>query len=424
MSWKDKVQNPFIIVTGDGVTYSDLLWKNDCIKELDYNITEFDFPNIQGSLIFRGTNKARKFSLHIIFQGDDQLDQADQFEDSANDPRAWTVQHPIYGTITVQPVSLKFDPSGFNTTIVTGTLLETITFGGPKITKDPRIDILFQKQQMDELVAQAYQVEITQLKPGIKDVNTLSGFNKLIYDIGAKTVKLTEDAGNYFNAFNAANASIQSLASNPILAMQDFQTVINYPSQFVDSIKNRITTIQSQFSSLSGQVNKIFTINDKRNFEATGNTLVSSMAVTSVTSYDSGGNVVVGTILPDYATKQDVLDVITKIQVMYNAFLALLDQLQTTNGGLETSYIPDAGSLQALDQIISFTITNLTNIALSSKQERVVLLTEDSNIIIQAHKYYGLLVDDSTIDTIIKNNNIALNELIQLSKGRQLLFYI
>ena len=424
MSWIDKVQNPFIIVTGDGVTYEDLLWKNDSIKEIDYNISEFDFPNIQGSLIFRGTNRARKFSLHIIFQGDDQLDNADQFEASANDPRAWIVQHPIYGTLTVQPVSLKFDPSGFNTTIVTGTLLETITFGGPKITQDPRINILFQKQQTDDLTAEAYQVEITQLKPGIKDVSTLSGFNKLVYDIGAKTVKLTEDAGNYFNAFNAANASIQSLVSNPLLAMQDLQTVINYPSQFVDSIKNRIITIQTQFSSLSAQVGKILSINDKKSFEATGSTLVSSMAVTSVTSYDANGNVVVGTILPDYATKQDVLDVITDIQTMYNAFLALLDQLQTTNGGLETSYIPDAGTLQALDQIIGFTVTNLAGIALSSKQERVVLLTEDSNVIIQAHKYYGLLVDDSTIDAVINNNNIALNELIQLSKGRQLLFYI
>lgn len=424
MSWSDKVQNPFIITTGDGVTYSNILWKNDNVKEIDYNISEFDFPNIQGSLIFRGTNKARKFSLHIIFQGDNQLDDADQFENSANDSRAWTVQHPIYGTLTVQPVSLKFDPSGFNTTIVTGTLLETITFGGPKITKDPRLNILFQKQQMDELTAESYQVEITQLKPGIKDVSTLTGFNKLIYDIGAKTVKLTEDAGNYFNAFNAANASIQSLVSNPLLAMQDLQTVINYPSQFVDSIKNRINAIQSQFNSLSSQVGKILTINDKKSFETTGNTLVSSMAVASVTSYDSGGNVVVGTILPDYATKQDVLNVIDDIQIMYNAFLALLDQLQTTNGGLETSYIPDAGSLQALDQIIGFTITNLTTIALSSKQERIVLLTEDSNVIIQAHKYYGLLVDDSTIDTIINNNGIVLNELIQLSKGRQLLFYI
>src|SRR5690242_19788437 len=110
MSWLDKVQTPFIITTGDGVKYSNLLWKNDSIKELDYNIAEFDFPNIQGSFIFRGTNKARKFSLHIIFQRDNQLDDQQRFEDSANDPRPWIVQHPVHGTLNVQPVSLKFDP--------------------------------------------------------------------------------------------------------------------------------------------------------------------------------------------------------------------------------------------------------------------------------------------------------------------------
>lgn len=423
MSWQEAINTPFQITTGDGKIFT-VLWKNSAQKEVDYNLAEFDFPQIAGSLVVRGTNKARKFSLEIYFQGDDHLDNSLSFEQSANDPRPWKIKHPIYGALTIQPISLKFDYSGFNVTHITGVMHETIVFGGPKVTQIPFDKIIFDKAQMDDVVAVGYQTEIQQLIPSIKDINTLTGYNKLLYDIGVKTVKLTEDAGKYFNAFNAANASILTLTSNPLQAMRDLQTVINYPSLFVNTIKSRVASIQAQFDSLSAQIGSITRVSDKRSYESTGSTLVSSMARTSITSYDAGGNQVVNGVLPDYTTKGDVIFVIEALQAIFNSFLANLDTLQTANGGDEDSYIASADSISALDDLMNFTISNLYDIALSAKQERIILLEKDSNPILLTHRFYGLVDDDSTIDYFIKTNNIQTNELLQIQKGRQLSFYI
>lgn len=424
MAWSDDIQTPLIITTGDGSQFTNVLWKNTCVKEIDFNMAEFDFPNVKGSYVNRAQHKGKKFSLDIYFQGDDNLDTALAFEKATLDPRPWKVVHPIYKSILVQPTSLKFDYTGFSVCNVTGTLIETIEFGVIQITESPRYSILFNKQQMDEAMVEGFSAQILQLKPAIKDVNTLKGFNKLVYDINVKMVKLTSDAGAYFNAFNAANSSILALASAPADAIRNLQTVLNYPSQFVNTIKTRITTIQGSMDSLIDQISNIAGVKDKVNFEKTGTILVSSMAVASVTSYDANGQLVEGTTLPDYQTKEDVLAIIAALQYALNQFLAALDSIQTANGGNEDSYVPNAEDTTNLINLVNFTITNLYSIALSAKQERIVILEKDSNMVLLAHRFYGLKQDDSSIDFLMKTNNILLDEYLQIKKGRTLKFYI
>jgi hypothetical protein len=424
MAWSDDIQTPLIIITGDGSQFTDVLWKNDAVKELDFNIAEFDFPSVRGSYINRGQPKGRKFSFNIFFQGDDHLDNALAFEKATLDPRPWKVTHPIFKSILVQPSSLKFDYSGFSVTQVTGTLLETIEYGVIQIVQSPRNSILFAKQEMDDLSVQSYEAQILQLRPTVNDINTLKGFNKLVYDINVKMVKLTTDAGGYFNAFNAANASLLALSSAPADALRNLQTVLNYPSQFVNTIKVRISTIQSSLDSLITQVNNLSGVKDKVNFQKTGTTLVSSMSIASVTSYDGDGNLVEGTTLPDYLTKEDVLAIITALQYALNLFLSALDSIQTDNGGNEDSFVPDADDITNLINLTNQTISNLYTIALSSKQERIVILERDSNVVLLTHRFYGLDQADANIDFFMKTNNILLDEYLQIKKGRTLKFYI
>lgn len=64
------------------------------------------------------------------------------------------------------------------------------------------------------------------------------------------------------------------------------------------------------------------------------------------------------------------------------------------------------------------------SIANGSKQERIIYLAEDTNIIVLTHKLYGLLPDDSTIDEFLRNNpDISDSELLGLEKGRRIVYY-
>jgi hypothetical protein len=52
-----------------------------------------------------------------------------------------------------------------------------------------------------------------------------------------------------------------------------------------------------------------------------------------------------------------------------------------------------------------------------------LVLEEDSNVIILAHRFFGLLDDDSTIDQFIANNKIGLSQLMQVKKGTVVIYY-
>lgn len=430
MSWEQDFQGKYIIRTGDGNIYYPL-WKNNSVKEITYNIAQFDFPNVPGSMVNRGTPQARQFSIEIYFQGENNIDEALAFEKSANDSRAWSISHPIFGQILCQPVGLKFDYSGYNVTTITGSILETLEGAGLKTSIVPYDKIKANKIVLDEVQSSAFNA--SQFDPKIKPANfpsvttqkgVLKQLNQIIYDIGKKQLKLTEDAGEYLNKFSAANAAVDNLISEPQFAIRTIQELINFPAEMVTSVKIRLQVLRNQFESLTDQISSVASRVDKVYYEIFGNCTVSAVNIAAITSYNEANELVTTGELPDYKTRADVLSVIGELQSIYNTYLSKLDELQTDNGGTVDSYIPNSDSLSGVDELMNFTIENLYNIALSSKQERTVVLDKDSNLILLAHRFYGLAPDDSTINTLMNNNNICLNEILQVKKGRSLIYYI
>ena len=101
-----------------------------------------------------------------------------------------------------------------------------------------------------------------------------------------------------------------------------------------------------------------------------------------------------------------------------------MQTLQTVNGFESDSYLPDATFIDSLNYAVNYAVSNLYEIALNARQERIICLEEDSNIIILAHRFYGLSEDDSTIDYFAQTNNIGLSETFQVEKGRKIVYYV
>lgn len=407
MSWIDKVQTEFSITTGDGREFT-VLWIPSS-KNVDYNIAEFEFPNLAGTLVQRGTPKGARYNLEIYFQGENSIDQALIFEQSANDPRAWTVAHPLYGTIIVHPVSLLFDNSRYNVSKITGTLIETITQDSPRNTVIPADKIILDVQDLNVTFAAAFSTDIP--RPNTSDINTLSRNTLSVYNDVRKEISNTLDAEAYFNAFNAANAAILNATDFPLESITKIQDMLNIPFQFADSIKSRVNILLSQFNRLRESVVNIVKRNDKKIFENNAGITLAAICAASVTS-------------PDYRNRNDVVAIIDLLNSAFDAFTSDIDGLQSDNGGDPDSYVPDANSMIALNDVINFTLSNLYDIALNTKQERIVILEDDSNIILLAHRFYGLTNEDSTIQQLIDHNNIGLNELLQVRKGRSIIYYV
>jgi hypothetical protein len=409
MSWTDQVKQDYIIQTGDGVRYYPD-WIN-ATKSLEFNVSEFDFPELEGTKVDRRKIRGRKFDIEIYFQGEDHLDESEAFDISARDQRAWNITHPFYGKLLVQPTVLNFDNTKYNVTKITGTVIETLSDDNPKSTFDPADNIQFKKRYADSTYANNFSSKI---RFNSHDITRISKNNTKIYNEGAKFARLKE-AQNYFNLFQSANSKIINATVDPLAAITEVQAMINYPGLFTDSVTNRLTVLGNQFSILKTSISNFSIVlpNEKLIYENQAGGIVSTMAQTAAIPQDG-----------DYKSRSEVISAIEIVLNTYNSYLSDLDNLQTDNGGDTDSYIPDYDSLSVLNDLVNYSVTNLFNIALNSKQERSIIIEEDTNIILLTHRFYGLDDADANMQQMIETNNIGLNELLGIRKGRKILYYV
>lgn len=407
MSWIEKIQSNLTIRTGDGKSFTPL-WIN-ATKAVDYNVAEFEFPNLPGTLVKRGTPKGSRYNLEFYFQGENHLDQSLAFETSARDSRAWRISHPMYNNITVQPLGLVFDNTKYNVTKITGQVVETITEDSPRVGLSPVDKITEDKEDSDEIFAESYANNVD---PGATDKNSMNANTAFLYSKGTKIAKVP-DSEDYFNLFNDAKSDILNATDDPLKAMQSIQAMIAAPALFATDVTTRLNLLIDQFNGLRTTISTIFSPSAKRLYENNLASLLSSMALASANPQEN-----------DYSNRNGVISVLEKILLSYNTYIEDLDSLQTDNGGELDSYIPDADSLISLNDLINYTLSNLFDIALNAKQERVIYLEYDSNAIVLTHRFYGLDVEDKNITYFMMSNNMGLTEMLQIKKGRKIIYYV
>lgn len=407
MSWTDSIENKFIIETGDGIEFFPS-WLN-AVKSKEWNISDFEFIDVAGTLVKRGRPKGRKYELEIYFQGDDHLVDSQAFEESADDPRPWKITHPYYGVILCQPLSLKFDNSVHNITKITGPIMETIEETNPKISYN-YVDRITEKHQLTlDNYAASFSVDIAKMNS--VDINRFQSTISSIKEKTKKSIIDTADFQSYLNSFSTANAALNDIFTDTLDGIQLVQSLINAPALFADSVENRIAVIETQFEFLMSSVNNIVSLGDKLIFSNNIGNTMAAMSLAAVTN-------------PDYTRRIDVAKVIDKLISRHDQVIVELDGLQSDNGGNPESFIPDAGSIQALSDLVSLTISQLYTIALNSKQERVIALDKDTNVIEVTHRLYGLDEADENMTKLIDDNDIGINELLGLNVNREIVYYI
>jgi hypothetical protein len=412
MSWEEQLTAKMKITTGDGSIYEPLYRVDDNKYSYDFNISEFEFPEVTGTKVDRRLPKGRRFPLVLYFQGSDNFDQAEAFRISSNNLNPWTVLHPIFGQIIGHPLSLGFDNSRINVTKINVTVVESITDDGPRTTADAKETALLATDTSRETNNAFLIAGVTD--PEVTDVTLMNSNVDDLYNEGSKSIGDSEIAAEYFNLFSEATNAIN-------VALNDFGSAVNavnafiiYPAQFLVEVKLRFNTLKNQALALSATIENLTTPNEKKIFESQKGALVSAAIETVLTPVGD-----------EYKSAVDVLFIMEETLTLYNDFIDELNTLQTPNGTETDSYLPDYQFMFDLNYAANYAVSNLLAIALSAQQERIVYLEADSNLIIQAHRFYGLSSDDNEeLYRFINTNNIEFREYLQLKKGRKLKYYV
>jgi hypothetical protein len=151
----------------------------------------------------------------------------------------------------------------------------------------------------------------------------------------------------------------------------------------------------------------------KQVYETQGLAIVSTMAIAAINPQEG-----------DYTNSTSVQVVIDDIKEAHAQLMTDLDSIQSANGGSPTSYAPSFTAVTIFNDLISLTLSNLLSIALNGKREITVILTEDSNITLLTHKYYGLDPDDANIQSFVNNNGFTYKDTLTIKKGREISYYV
>lgn len=404
MSWIERIEKDMIITLGDGREFRPK-WLN-ASKSLEFNISEFEFPDVPGTLVKRAQPKGRKYNLNIFFQGEDHLDTTAAFEQSSYDPRPWQISHPFYGRLTVQPVTITIDNTQYNVSEIIIEIIETITEDNPKTTINPPDEIARKKLALDENIGESFSTDI---QPTAIGISAMQSVNKSLFE--SSRYKIDTGIDEYFNKFNEANTFILTATEGALSAMSSLQAVINAPGLLINSLKDRINTFSEQADKLLKLINPS-SRETSRIYESLGATNLSGMLQASLSE---------PSVL---STRNEVLSTVEEVLSKYNEFIENLDDLQSDDNGSVESFIPDVQIQMALNNMVVFTVSELFKIALNSRQERKVFVEEDTNLVLLTHRFYGLKADDSTIEEMMTINNIGLSEILQINKGREIVYYV
>jgi hypothetical protein len=406
MSWVERIKNKMIITCGDGSEFRPEWLK--AVRSRDYNVSEFNFPEVDGTLVIRQRPKGTKYGLEIYFQGDDNIDVSTAFLVAADDPRPWIISHPYYDRIIVQPTSINFDNTNHNVTKITATVIETILDGNPKTGIDPTDKIIDDQIAVSEALSISYANDVL---PGISDVNQMLENSNALFLEGEKIIDDTNDFEDYFNAFNTANSAILNATNEPLTAIRTLQAVVNQPALFVTAVEARANTMVDQLNKLVGSIDGVVGVTLKKLFENNAGSLLSAMCLSLVSN-------------TDYKNRNQVVLLIEQLIDTYAIYIQQLDLIQSDNANSPDSFIPNFESQLGLNDLVNFTVSNLFVIAIDARQERSIILEEDDNLVNLTHRFYGIDVEDDNIEEFIDTNEVGLNEYLGLKKGRKIVYFV
>ena len=403
MSWKDRLENvPFTIVTGDGEEYFPL-WKSTS-KEKEFNTSKYEFINQDGSLITRKRPKSNKHSLVFWFQGDDNIDQVAAFEISANDPRLWVVTHPFYGVISGQPLNLRIDDKDFNATQITVDFWESIDSDLPSAAISVLDSIREKIIEVNNNAINSFSIGVDVLVSdisNIRETTTLSSSN---------FIPTQNDLANYSNIVSEAGVAVDTIIEDPLNYITITQRIITAPSLFEDVLSNKLSSYKDAFSGLS---KSIFSKTDKFNFESQAASVISGVAESLINTSEG-----------DFVTRADVELANNNFLSLFSDYLLILDENQVDGNDVVNYWSPNPDLLRSLFDLVFFTSNRLFQISFSARQERIVELERDSNLIILTHRFLGLDENDENIELFRNINDIRNNELFTIPKGRILRYYV
>lgn len=389
----------------------------DVRKSFDKKTTAFDSPDADGTYIQDKGHTSRRYPMRVFFWGDNYDLEADEFDAILHEIGPLTLEHPIYGVINVVPfgtITQRDDlKTAANQAVIELTFWETTGFIYPSSQDDPASEVIIAIDKRNKETAEEFEA-VVDLDSAVEQTTFKNSYDVLLNNTKAGLQSVSDaqdDVKKQFDAvYDSINNSIDILISEPLTLA--FQTVI-----MIQSPSRALTNITARLDAYNNLTNSIITGDDA--VQSPGNDSTNSNKFHTddlyASTYVSGS--VVSVVNNQFVTKTEALEAAEFI-------LTQLDNVTNwrDDNFVSLSEIDVGGSYQKLQEAVALTAGFLVQISFTLKQERNIILDRPRTIVDLVAELYGS-VDDQR-DFFITSNDLSGSEILELPRGRSIVYYI
>jgi len=401
----------------------------------------FEFADADGTYVQHKGTSSRVFPLRMFFSGNNCDLLADIFEAMIRERGVGKLEHPRYGVIDVVPFGRwrRTDNlvNNANQVIFDVTWFKTIGIIYPTTEGDPQSATLAAIEAFDLASAEQFAGQVD-----IDSASELAAF-KDKYDALVKKASnvlrvISEKQQKISNQFDdvvdSINAGIDVLVADPLTLAFQTKILLGAPGRALSLIKDRLEAYKNLAGDIFSGPDAIATPvfdgpgspgnpgfgpgNDSQSPNAFHlNNLFVTGAVTGQ---------IISVVFNEFENSTDAIEAADEVLDLWDQTTEWQDTNYESIGDTTFSTLgnTDTGEgYQQLQKAVAIITGFLIDVSFTLKQERVYKLDRARTIIDVAAELYQD-VGDATLDAIIENNSLTGDEIIELPKGKEIVYYV
>lgn len=379
------------------------------------------FPGVDGTYVQDNGQSERRFPLRCIFSGGECDKAAAAFEGLLLERGSGSLEHPLYGKKSVVPygtITRRDDlVSGANQTIVEVTFWSTLGAIYPSGGFSAKGELVQSLAKSSEKLSNGF-AKAMKLNTEARRAAAKLSVREALRNVQAslqRVASVSDSVNREFRQLQSdINFGIDVLIGQPLLLARQLMNLATLPARALAGIASRLESyadlldrmVRSSVTS-PADVSVIPALRVRRSNDFQLASLMGSAAVQgSVSSVNEN----------TFTAKPEALAAAEEIIAQAEALAAWSDERY----GDQEQIDPGEG-YQALQETVAVAVGFLVEISFSLVPERAIVLDRPRNIIELAAEIYGEV--DSRLDFLISTNKLTGSGIIELPRGRRIVYY-
>ncbi len=395
--------------------------------------TAFEFSGIDGAYIQDNGFGARRYPMRIFFSGSDHDIEATRFELLLLETGVGKLEHPLYGLVTVVPFGdiTRVDnlKTGANQTIIEVTFWTTLGVLFPSSVGSPVNELQAVLDAYNAASANQFG-DVMDIENSVARAAAGASIRDLLLSTSAALTSVSEATLSITREFreleSTINLGIDVLIGQPLQIAGLISNLITLPGRALAGIRDRLEAYGLLASDVYGSdaANPAQTLIGQTFLPLRTTVIANDFHTSDLFAAGTVAGSVTATINHEFTTRPEALE---SAEIVLNQFDAFVDFRDTGFRALET--IPglgpfqlDAGeSYQQLQKAVALMAGYLIETSFSLKPERRIVLDRPRTIVDLSAELYGEV--DSRLDFMISSNDLTGSEILELPRGKLILYY-